>query len=159
MCRLRHKDERARFYFSFPPNHYHRPPFPGIGCFSLAHDFAHFQPHSPLNLLCEQRIHASTLSRFNTVAAFHSPQYIIQRECALLCAFFRSVLVVFLHKPLMGYPFSQAGGFDALASCARVLALALQSIPRQSPCISVLLLTDHPSLFHSVKTCPAWPDL
>jgi len=155
MCRPRNEDEQARFYILFPPNHHHRPPFPDIGCFSLAHDFSHFQPHSPLNLLCEQRIHASTLSRINRAAAFQSPQHIIQRECILLCAFLRSVLVVFRINPSWSTPFSRAGGFDALPSCPRVLALALQSISRQSPCISVLLLTDHPSLSHSVKTCPA----
>ena len=91
------KDEQARFLF--PLNHYHRPPFPSTGCFSLAHDFAHLHSHSPLNLLCEQRIHASTLFRFNTVAALHSPQHIVQREYALLCAFLRSVLVAFCITP------------------------------------------------------------
>lgn len=55
------------------------PPFPGI-CFFLAHNFVVFQPHSKLNLLCDQRFHASTLFRFQTATAFYSSQYIVLRE-------------------------------------------------------------------------------
>jgi hypothetical protein len=62
---------------------------------------------------------------------------------ALLCASLRSVFAAFCVTPHGGSaPFSHAAGVDTLASCARVLALALRSISRQSPCFSVLLLTD-----------------
>lgn len=52
----------------------------GYWLFSLAHNFVTFQPHSPLDLLCEQRIHASTLFGFQTATAFYPSQYIVQRE-------------------------------------------------------------------------------
>jgi hypothetical protein len=85
------KAERARSLSLFP-----EPPpstsFSGYWLFSLAHNFVNFQPHYPLNLLCEQRIHASTLFRFKTATAFYSSQYIVQREYTSHPYAFRHVL-------------------------------------------------------------------
>ena len=66
-------DERARFCPS-STYHHHRPLFTGVGLLSLAHNFVNFQRHSQIDLLCEQRIHASTLFGFKTGAACYSPK-------------------------------------------------------------------------------------
>ena len=67
--------ERARL-LSLSPQPPPPPPFPD----SLAHNFVVSQSHSTLNLLCDQRFHASTLFRFKTATAFFSSQYIVLRE-------------------------------------------------------------------------------
>lgn len=68
----------SAFAFSFPQTTTISS-FPGH-LFSLAHNFVVFQPHSKLNLLFDQRFHASTLFRYKTATAFYSSQYIVLRE-------------------------------------------------------------------------------
>ena len=67
-------DERARFCPS-STYHHHRTPFCWCWLLSLAHNFVNFQRHSQFDLLCEQRIHASTLFGFQTGAACYSPEH------------------------------------------------------------------------------------